>query len=79
MKVDNNYTGIAKPVLQNNGDYALLACKYEQVGMYGTCLKMEGGKVVAIGLGGFHEETAFSETKGGKYYPIIIHHVTDTI
>ncbi len=72
MKVDNNYTGIAKPVLQNNGDYALIACKYEQVGMYETCLKMEGGKMVAIGLGGFHEHCAFTVSGEKKPYPVII-------
>lgn len=79
MKTDNNYTGIAKAVCDKDGNYYLEACAYEQVEMYATCLKMEEGKVIAIGLGGFHEETAFSETKGGKYHPVIIHHVTDTI
>lgn len=69
----NNYTGIAKPVCDKNGNYSLVACTYEKVGMYATCVKMEGGKIIAIGLGGFKEETAFSEeAKGEKSYQVTL-------
>ena len=71
-RTENNYTGIAKPKTDRDGKYFLVACKYEDVGMYSPCVKLEDGKVTAIGLGGFHKETAFSESGGGKAYPVVI-------
>ena len=71
-RTENNYTGIAKPKTDKDGNSFLVACEYENVGMYSPCVKLEDGKMIAIGLGGFHKETAFSESGGGKAYPVVI-------
>ena len=71
-KIENNYTGIAKARKDKDGKFILVACRYQDVGIYSTCVKMKDGKVTAIGLGGFREETAFSETDGGKAHPVVI-------
>ena len=57
----SNYTGIAIPKHNEKGEISLYACdSYNSVGIYSTCLKMEAGYAVALGLGGFNEETAFT-------------------
>ena len=71
-EVDENYTGLAKPEIDKDGNFSLVACKYDQVGIYGTCVKLKDGRSVAIGLGGFNEKLAFNEHAAGKHYSVII-------
>lgn len=71
-KLVSNYSGIAKPRKGENGEYFLVACDYNQVGIYSVCVKMEDGNVTAIGLGGFNEKIAFKSTDEKRSYPVFV-------
>lgn len=59
MEIIENYTGFA--VNDRNGDDSILiGKKYKDIGMYTPCLRLENGIAVALGLGGFSEESVNS-------------------
>ena len=68
----NNYTGVAKPVRKKDGSIVLVASTYGNIPMYSPCLKMKDGVAIGLGLGGFREETTFSELTPKREYPVVI-------
>lgn len=70
MELNESYTGIAIPVNYKGEDILIAVRQYSDVGMYSTCLKMENGQAIALGLGGFREETAFTPLDPTAHYPV---------
>lgn len=66
MGICKNYTGFA--VCDRRRKTAVLVgCAYKDVGMYTPCLRLENGIAVALGIGGFTEESVNDPCRGGHY------------
>lgn len=72
MDKTHNYTGFAVPRIDKNGKLHLVQKrKYEDVGMYCPCLKLENGIAVASGLGGFSEDSV-NDPASMKHYDVYL-------
>ena len=70
--IKHDYTGFAVANQEEDTPY-LIGKEYNKIGIYTPCLRLENGVAVALGIGGFSEESVNSELCKKEHYPVLVY------
>jgi len=69
--IKHDYTGFA--VSNPDDPSILIGEEYNKIGIYTPCVRIENGVAVALGLGGFSEESVNTELCKKEHYPVLVY------